>query len=177
MHFRKTHYDKYCIIRSYYRILVIMQKMYLIAILALAIVSIPIGVSYASEFSMSGYEVTLEEYSQIWLEFDGEELKSAQFSLPVFESGEWGSRIYDLPNPRYSIDDTSEAYDEIWGEKYGKTFSIASEFLPSIVVLFNGEYVDEDTILIDAEIYFLDEQTGKLIDGTDVIKLQYLATI
>ncbi len=154
-----------------------MNKMYLIPILVIAIVSIPIGASYASQFSMSGYEVTLGGYSQIWLEFDGEELKSAQFSLPVFKSGEWGSIIYDLPNPTYSIDYTSEVYDEIWGEKYGKTFNISSEFFPHVVVLFSGEYVDSDTILIDAEIYFLDEQTGKPIDGIDVIKLKYLATI
>ena len=127
--------------------------------------------------TISGYEITLEEYSQIWLEFDGEELKSAQFSLPTFKSGEWGSIIYDLPNPTYSIDYTSEGYDEIWGEKYGKTFDISSEFLPYALVLFSGEYLDEDTILIDGEIYFIDEQTGKPIDGMDVIKLKYLATV
>ena len=128
-----------------------------------------------SEFSMSGYEITLEENSQIWLVFDGEELKSGFFTLPAFGEGE--SRIYDLPNPTYSIDNTSEKYDEIWGERYGKTFSISSEFLPNVVVLFNGEYVDKDTIIIDAEIYFLDEETGEPIVDIDVIKLQYLATI
>lgn len=154
------------------------KRYYLIAILAFTIVSISVGVSYASQFSISGYEVVLGEYSQIWLEFDGEELKSAQFSLPVFESGEeWGSTIYDLPDFTYSVNNTSETYDEIWGERYGKTFNISSEFLSGAIVLFSGEYLDNDTVLIEGEIYFLDEQTGKPIDDVSVIKLQYLATI
>lgn len=130
-----------------------------------------------TSMSMTGYEITFENYSQIWFEFEGNELKSAQFSLPVFKSGEWISSIYDLPNPTYYVDNSSEKYDEIWGEKYGKTFTITSELFPNIIVVFDGEYVDNDTILMDGEIRVLDPHTGKQRNDLNVIKLQYLVTV
>lgn len=127
--------------------------------------------------SIIGLETTLEEESEIWFEFDGDEIKTAQLSIPVYESGEWRSEIYDLTNLTYSVYDNTEKYDSVWGEMYGKIFTVTGQISENIFVLFIGEYIDEKTIIINAEIYFHDEENENLFDDANLIELEYLAVV
>ena len=101
--------------------------------------------------SFHGYETIGGNYSQIWLDWNGANIVNATMTLP---DRNWNNIVIPLEITKYSHTDNG--------------ISMFSQINKFAQILFTGNYIDSNTMLLDARLSIKDN---------GIVRLQYIGDI